>query len=298
MADTHNHGPIKYNRAFAIGVGLNLAFVVVEIIYGLAADSLALLADAGHNFSDVVSLLLAWGAALLAARGATERRTYGFRKATVLASLAGAIFLLAALGGIAWEAVGRLTDPEPVRGVTVIIVAGIGTVINTVTALLFFSGQKEDLNIRAAFLHMTADAGVSLGVAAAGVIILFTGWLIVDPIISLLIVAVIVIATWSLLRSSFNLALDSVPEGIDPAAIREYLTGLENVSEIHDLHVWPLSTTETALTVHLRIAEPGGKNFLARVEKELRERFRIDHSTIQVEGDDEKPCRLDRDGCI
>ncbi|MDP8236774.1 MAG: cation diffusion facilitator family transporter [Candidatus Erginobacter occultus] len=296
MSEAHDHGTLKYNRAFAIGVGLNLLFVVVEIIYGLAADSLALLADAGHNFSDVVSLLLAWGAALLAARGATERRTYGFRKATVLASLAGAVFLLAALGGIAWESVGRLTDPEPVRGITVIIVAGIGTIINTITALLFFSGQKEDLNIRAAFLHMAADAGVSLGVAAAGVIILLTGWLIVDPIISLLIVAVIVIGTWSLLRSSINLALDAVPEGIDPAAIREYLTGLENVAEIHDLHVWPLSTTDTALTVHLRIHKPGGKNFLARVEKELRERFRIDHSTIQVEDEDEETCRLDRDG--
>ncbi|MDI6688645.1 MAG: cation diffusion facilitator family transporter [Desulfobacterales bacterium] len=231
----------------------------------LRQDSLALIADAGHNLSDVLSLLLAWGAGLLAAKAATEKRTYGFRKVTVMASLASAILLLVAMGGITWETIGRFFDPKPVDGMTVIVVAAISVVINTITALLFVSGQKADLNIRGAFLHMAADAGISLGVVVAGIIIMVTGWLFIDPLISLLIVAVVLFSTWSLLRDSMNLAIDSVPEGIDIAEIKRYLTGLENVSQIHDLHVWPMSTTEVALSVHLIIVDDPLKNdFLSK----------------------------------
>jgi cobalt-zinc-cadmium efflux system protein len=299
MSHDHNHQISNYNRAFAIGVMLNAIFVAIEAGYGVAAGSLALIADAGHNLSDVLSLLLAWGAGLLATKAATEKRTYGFRKLTIMASLASAILLLVALGGITWEAIGRFFDPKPVEGMTVIAVAAIGVVINTITALLFVSGQKHDLNIRGAFLHMAADAGVSLGVVVAGIIIMVTGWLFVDPLISLLIVAVILAGTWSLLRDSMNLAIDSVPEGIDIAGIRGHLAGLENVSQIHDLHVWPMSTTEVALSVHLIIVNDSLKNdFLPELQQELHDRFSIDHSTIQIERQDDGPCMLNKNGCI
>lgn len=280
----HDHQIKNYNRAFAIGVLLNVVFVVIEAGYGIAAGSLALIADAGHNLSDVLGLLLAWGAAFMAAKPTTEKRTYGFRKATIIASLASAILLLVALGGIAWEAFGRFFDPKPVEGIPVIIVAGIGVIINTITALLFVSGRKHDLNIKGAFLHMAADAGVSLGVVIGGVIIMKTGWMVVDPLISLLIVLVILVGTWSLLRDSMNLAMDSVPEGINIAGIREFLSGLENISQIHDLHVWALSTTEVALSVHLVMDEDNFKKiFLSKIQKELHDRFGIEHSTIQIE---------------
>lgn len=299
MSHDHNHHKGNYNRAFAIGITLNVIFVIIEAGYGVAAGSLALIADAGHNFSDVLSLLLAWGAALLATRAATEKRTYGFRKVTILASLASAILLLVALGGITWEAVGRFFHPKPVEGMTVIVVAAIGVVINTITALLFVSGQKHDLNIRGAFLHMAADAGVSLGVVIASIIIIVTGWLLVDPIISLLIVIVILVGTWSLLRDSINLAIDSAPRWIEMAAIKRYLTDLENVCQIHDLHVWPISTTEVALTVHLIISDDFlNKDFLPDVQKHLHDNFGIAHSTIQVEREDGSPCMLDKNGCI
>ena len=299
MSHDHNHQISNYNWAFAIGVMLNVIFVAIEAGYGVAAGSLALIADAGHNLTDVLSLLLAWGAALLATKPATEKRTYGFRKVTIMASLASAILLLVALGGITWEAIGRFFDPKPVEGMTVIAVAAIGVVINTITALLFVSGQKHDLNIRGAFLHMAADAGVSFGVVVAGIIIMVTGWLLVDPLISLLIVAVILVGTWSLLRDSMNLAIDSVPEGIDIAAIKRYLTGLENVSQIHDLHVWPLSTTEVALSVHLITVDDSLDNdFLPKLQQQLHDRFSIEHSTIQVERQDDGPCILNKNGCI
>lgn len=299
MNHDQHHTVTDYNRAFAIGVALNLAFVVVEVVYGVISGSLALIADAGHNLSDVVSLLLAWGAAVLAARSATERRTYGFRKATVMASLVSAVLLLVALGSISWEAIGRLIDPQPVEGVTVITVAAIGFVINTLTALLFVKGQKRDLNVRGAFLHMAADAGVSLGVVIAGVVITFKGWLWVDPIVSLLIVAVIFIGTWALLRESLNYAMDAVPADTDPTAVREYLEGLERVERIHDLHVWPLSTAEVALTVHLVTRDDRLDNhFLHAVEQHLHERFGIGHVTIQMESvTGDSNCRLDRDRC-
>jgi cobalt-zinc-cadmium efflux system protein len=299
MSHDHNHQIGKYNRAFAIGVVLNVIFVAIEAGYGVAAGSLALIADAGHNLTDVLSLLLAWGAALLATKPATEKRTYGFRKVTIMASLASAILLLVALGGITWEAIGRFFDPKPVEGMTVITVAAIGVVINTITALLFVSGKKHDLNIRGAFLHMAADAGVSFGVVVAGIIIMVTGWLLIDPLISLLIVAVILVGTWSLLRDSMNLAIDSVPKGIDIAGIKRYLTSLENVSQIHDLHVWPLSTTEVALSVHLIMVDDSLNNdFLPKLQQQLHDRFSIEHSTIQVERQCDGPCMLNKNGCI
>lgn len=299
MSHGHSHQIRNYNRAFAIGVMLNVIFVAIEAGYGVAAGALALIADAGHNLSDVLSLLIAWGAALLATKPATEKRTYGFRKVTIMASLASAILLLIALGGITWEAIGRLFDPKPVEGMTVVVVAAIGVVINTTTALLFISGQKHDLNIRGAFLHMAADAGVSFGVVVAGIIIVVTGWLLIDPLIGLFIVAVILVGTWSLLRDSMNLAIDSVPKGIDMAGIKRYLTSLENVSQIHDLHVWPMSTTEVALSVHLIIVDDSlDNNLLPELQQQLHDRFSIDHSTIQVERQDDGPCMLNKNGCI
>ena len=274
---------------------LNVVFVAIEAIYGVAAGSLSLIADAGHNLSDVLSLLLAWGAGLLATKAATDKRTFGFRKVTVMASLASAILLLVALGGITWEAIGRFFVQKPVEGMTVIVVAAIGVVINTITALLFVSGQKHDLNIRGAFLHMAADAGVSFGVVVAGIIIMVTGWLFVDPLVSLLVVAVILIGTWPLLRDAMNLAIDSVPEGIDIAGIKGFLTDLENVSQIHDLHVWPMSTSEVALSVHLIIVNDSWeKDFLPELQQELHERFNIEHSTIQIERKDDEPCMLNK----
>ena len=284
MTHEHDHDFTQYHRAFALGVALNVFFVIIELVYGLLNGSLALLADAGHNFSDVLSLLLAWGAGLLAAKAATEKRTYGFRKATVMAALTSAVLLLAALTGITWKAVQRLLDPQPVPGDIVIIVAGIGVLINTATALLFISGQKHDLNIKGAFLHMAADAGVSLGVVLAGVLIIYTGWLWVDPAISLFIVVVILIGTWTLFRDSLNLALDAVPRGVDLTEIRNYLTSFEKVVQTHHLHVWALSTTETALTVHLVSADEHLDNaFLQEVQQGLKDRFGIAHATIQVE---------------
>lgn len=299
MSHDHNHQISNYNRAFAIAVILNLIFVAIEAGYGVAAGSLALIADAGHNLSDVLSLLLAWGAGLLATKPATEKRTYGFRKVTIMASLASAILLLVALGGITLEAIGRFFDPKPVDGITVIAVAAIGVVINTITALLFVSGQKHDLNIRGAFLHMAADAGVSFGVVVAGIIIMVTGWLLIDPLISLLIVAVILVGTWSLLRDSMNLAIDAVPKGINMAEIKRYLTSVENICQIHDLHVWSMSTTEIALSVHLIIVDDSLNNdFLPKLQQQLYDRFSIEHSTIQVERKDDGPCILNKNGCV
>jgi cobalt-zinc-cadmium efflux system protein len=304
MAHTHGNGHVHpfqdvrhLNRAFALGVVLNLVFVLVEAGVGLLIGSLALISDAGHNFSDVLSLLLAWGGALLAQREPTERHTYGLRKATIMASLISAVLLLMALGGIVHEAIHRLLNPEPVEGRSVIVVASIGVIINTFTALLFLSGQKHDLNIRGAFLHMAADAGVSLAVVVGGVLMMWTGWPWVDPALSLGIVVVIFLATWGLLRESVNLSLDAVPQGIDLAGIRDYLSGLSPVSQIHDLHVWPLSTTESALTVHLVVhtsPEPDTNTFLRKIQDELLHRFGIHHATIQIEyAGRENGCRLD-----
>lgn len=300
MAHEHSHQVANYNRAFAVGIALNLVFVLIEAGYGLVAGSLALIADAGHNLSDVVSLLLAWGATRLARATPTEQRTYGLRKLTIMASLLGAVLLLVTLGGIAWESINRVLLPQPVAGTVIIVVAAIGVVVNTLTALLFYSGQKHDLNIRSAFLHMVADAGVSLGVVLAGFIILWKGWLWIDPVISLAIVLVILAGAWGLFRDSFNLAIDGVPPGVDMAAITAYLTGLEPVERIHDLHVWALSTTETALTVHLVTAGDSSTTnvFLSRVQQHLHDHFGVEHSTIQIErGEEGYSCMLDRTRC-
>ncbi len=290
----HSHAPASFGRAFAIGIALNAGFIVVEATFGILAHSLALVADAGHNLSDVLGLVLAWGASVLVRRRPTARRTYGLRRSSILAALFNAVFLLVAIGAIAWEALGRFRHPEPVAGGTVIWVALVGIAVNTATALLFMAGRKDDLNIRGAFLHMAADAGVSLGVVVAGLVILLTGWQWLDPVVSLAIVAVILVGTWGLLRDSVNLALDAVPEGIDTAAVTTYLAALPGVTEVHDLHIWAMSTTETALTAHLVI--PGirdGDALLARVCAELHDRFGIEHATVQIEhGDPAYPCGL------
>ena len=240
MSHNHSHKTGNTNRAFAIGIVLNTAFVGIEFGFGALAGSLALIADAGHNLSDVISLLLALGASLLAKKAVTGKRTYGFRKATVMASLSSAILLLVALGGITWEAIRRFSNPSPIEGTTMIVVAAIGVIINTLTALLFIKGQKEDLNIKGAFLHMAAEAGVSLGVVVAGIIIFFKDWMWIDPVISIVIVTVVLVSTWGLLKDSMNYAMDAVPDSIDIPSLKQYLMNIDGVDRIHDLHVWPL----------------------------------------------------------
>jgi len=276
-----------YNRAFAAGVILNVGFVIVEAVFGVMSDSLALLTDAGHNLSDVLGLLLAWGAATLAKRRPSPRRTYGFSRATIIASVFSGMLLMGAVGAIGWEAVNRLVEPAQPAGKTIMIVAAIGVVINTVTALFFLSGKDHDLNIRGAFLHMAADAIVSLGVVISGALILFYGMNWIDPVISLVIAAVILLSTWSLLRDSLNLAVDAVPRNVDPEAVREYLASLPGVRALHDLHIWPMSTTDTALTAHLVMdVFPDSDHFLSAVAKALETRFSIKHPTIQMERHD------------
>lgn len=287
----HTHAPASFGIAFAVGIILNTAFVAVEVIYGWMAQSLALIADAGHNLSDVLGLILAWGATALGRRAATERHSYGLRRSTVLAALANAVFLLVAVGAIVLEAVQRLKAPAPIAAPTVIVVAAVGIVINSCTALMFMSGRKGDLNIRGAFLHMAADAAISAGVVAGGVVIFYTGWLWIDPALSLLLAMAIVYGAWGLLRESLNLALDAVPEGIDAAAVREYLLNLPAVTDAHHLHIWGLSTTESALTVHLVLAENAWHSeLLYDINRELHERFHIGHATIQFESVDGDEC--------
>lgn len=289
---SHHHGPPDYNRAFAIGVTLNVGFVVVEVVFGLLADSLALLTDAGHNLSDVLGLLLAWGASALASRRPSIRRTYGYSRATILASLASGLLLLAAVGAIAWEAVQRFMQPALPAGETIMLVAGIGVVINTATALLFLKDRERDLNIRGAFLHMAADAAVSLGVVISGAVIWRYGLVWVDPVISLVIAGVIFISTWDLMRDSVNLAIDAVPRNVDPEAVREFLQGQPGVTDLHDLHIWAMSTTDTALTAHLVMPDGVPSDaFLHDLAATLKERYFVDHATFQVErGGDEATC--------
>ena len=266
MSHNHNHllTSNNYNKAFLTGITLNVIYILVEVFYGLMINSMALLADAGHNFSDVLGLLLAWGAAYLAKTATTEKRTYGFRKSTILAAFFNSILLMIAVGAITIEAIRKLIYPEPVHGQTMMIVAGIGVVINAITALFFMKGREKDLNIKGAFLHMAADAGVSLGVVLAGFVILSTGWLWVDPAISLLIVLVITIGTWGLLRDSFHLSMDAVPKDIDLKEVGNYLKGINGVDEVHDLHIWAMSTTETALTAHLVIPNETKDDFFLK----------------------------------
>jgi len=290
----HHHAPINYGRAFAVGVALNVLFVAVEAGFGFYAKSLALLADAGHNLSDVLGLLLAWGAMLLSQRRPTARHTYGLRRSSILAALANALLLLLAVGAIAWEALQRFFAPAPTAGGIVMLVAGVGIVINGATALMFAAGRKEDVNIEGAFLHMAADAAVSVGVLCGGAVIARTGWNWIDPALSLIIVAAITYGTWDLLRKSLGLAMDAVPHHIDPTKVRDYLTSLPGITAVHDLHIWAMSTTETALTAHLvKPGASGEDHLLAHVAHDLHERFRIGHVTIQVEcGDGDHQCRL------
>ena len=294
----HSHAPASYGRAFAIGVVLNTAFVVVEVVYGLLSGSMALVADAGHNLSDVLSLLIAWGASVMTARPASSRFTYGFKSSSILAALANAALLLIAVGAILFETLSRLVDPAPVQGMTMIVVAAIGVVINLATAMLFMSGRKHDINIRGAFLHMIADALVSVGVVIAGGLILLTGQTWIDPVTSLMSVAVIAWGTWGLLKDSVRMSLLAVPDAIDEAAVREHLTALPGVTAVHDLHIWPMSTTETALTAHLVMpAGHPGDAFLQDLAHTLEHDFAIGHTTVQVERGDQD-CALHEHAAI
>jgi len=286
MKHSHQSEKSTYDRSFAIGILLNSAFVIIEAVLGIVSGSLALLADAGHNLSDVVGLLLAWGARYLSRRKPSQRRTYGWHSSSILAAMLNAVILLLAIGAIVWEAAKRLVHPVPVAGKTVISVAIIGMIINTLTALLFRSGRKSDLNIRGAFLHMAADAAVSAGVAVAGIAVLLSGWQWLDPAVSVVIAAVIFANTWGLLRESVNLALDAVPAGIDRGAVEAYLRSLPGIRSVHDLHIWGLSTSETALTAHLvKIAADDDDALIAQASRELHERFQIAHTTLQWERD-------------
>lgn len=289
----HVHAPASFGKAFAIGIALNTVFVVVEAIYGYASGSMALVADAGHNLSDVLGLIAAWTAAVLVKRAATPRYTYGLKGSSILAALFNAVFLLVAVGAIAWEAVLRLFNPEPVTEITVIVVATIGILINGATALMFASGRNSDLNIRGAYLHMVADAAVSVGVVIAAIVIMFTGWLWIDAVTSLVICVLIVWGTWSLLRDSTAMSLAAVPRGIDPIAVRAYLATCEGVADVHDLHIWPMSTTEVALTCHLVIPTGApGDAYLMGIAGRLKRDFGIEHATIQIETDPNSACAL------
>lgn len=295
----HSHAPKSFGFAFAVGLFLNTAFVVVEIIFGVLGNSTALLADAAHNLSDVLGLVVAWVAVRLSRRTPTARYTYGLRGTSILAALFNAMILLVAVGGIAWEAIQRLGKPEPVAGTTVIVVALIGIGINGFTAWMFASGRKDDINIEGAFLHMAADAAVSAGVVVAGILILYTGWLWVDPSVSLAICLVILWSTWGLLKSSMRMSLDAVPTEIDPSEVRTFLQTRPGVAQLHDLHIWPMSTTETALTCHLVI--PGGHpgdGFILETARELQQRFKIGHATIQIEISEASACILAPDEVV
>jgi cobalt-zinc-cadmium efflux system protein len=291
---SHSHAPANFDNAFAIGVGLNIVIVCAELGFGYLANSLALMADAAHNFSDVIGLLLAWGATWLTRRSPSSGRTYGYRRASILAALGNAGLLLLATGGIIVEALRRLADPQPIETSTVIWVATLGIVINGGVALMFMRGRHDDLNIKGAFLHMAGDAAISLGVVIAAVLIMRTGWLWLDPAISLGIALAVLLTGWGLARDSANLALDAVPEGIDLHEVDAYLRGLPGVAEVHDLHIWAMSTTETALTAHLVRPDAAlDDHFLMHACEQLQHRFKIHHATLQIEtGDEAHPCRL------
>jgi cobalt-zinc-cadmium efflux system protein len=290
---THHHAAPDYGRAFAIGITLNLIYVAAEAGYGLAAGSLALLADAGHNLGDVLGLGLSWAAALLGRREPSSRFTYGFRSSSILAALANALILLVVTGGIAWEALRRLGHPVPTDGGIVAVVAAIGIAVNGATALLFAGGRGSDLNLRSAFMHMAADALVTAGVVVAGIAIALTGLLWLDPAVSLVVSVVIIYGTWDLVRQSLNLALAAVPQGVDAAAVRAHLLALPGVTALHDLHIWGMSTTETALTCHLVMPQGHpGDEALSHIAHDLEERFHIHHTTLQIELGDSAECAL------
>lgn len=281
----HSHAPASFNRAFAIGIALNMGFVAIEAWYGWRINSLALLADAGHNLSDVAGLVLAWGGALAGKLRPNARHTYGWKRASILAAFFNALLLLVAMGSLAWEAFTRLGTPEATEGWTIMAVAGVGIVVNTATALMFMRGRKDDLNIRGAFLHMAADALVSLGVVIGGALYLWQGWAWIDPVMSLVIAVVIVLGTWNLFKQSLHMLFDGVPEGIDMVAVRALLMALPGVSDVHDLHVWAMGTSETALTAHIVLRAQGTNTsaLLQEAEHELHEHFGIRHVTLQLE---------------
>jgi cobalt-zinc-cadmium efflux system protein len=283
LASYHHHHS-HLNRVFALGTALNIAFVILEVLFGFLSGSLALLSDAGHNTIDVLGLLLAWGTIALGKRRPTRKRTYGWQSSTIMAALLNSLILLGVVGGIAWEAITRFSQPVAVAGRTVIWVALCGVAINTLTALLFLSGRRHDLNVRGAFLHMAADAGVSAGVVVAGVLVITTGRLWIDPLVSLAIAAVILYSTWGLLRESLNMALHAVPGAIDTRAIETYLLQRPGITAIHDLHVWAMSTTETALTAHLvkpNVADDDA--LILSITRDLQKHFGITHVTLQLE---------------
>ena len=290
----HSHAPASFGPAFAVGIALNAAYVVAEVIWGLMANSLALVADASHNFGDVLSLAIAWLAAWLTRRAPSQRYTYGLRGSSILAALTNAVLLLLVTGGVAWTAILRFLHPQPAGGMTMMIVAAAGVVVNAVTAAMFMAGRKEDINLRGAYLHMASDALVALGVVVAGGLILLTRWSWLDPAMSLVISGVIVVGTWSLMRESLDLAVQAVPSGVDATAVGDYLAALPGVSEVHDLHIWGMSTTETALTAH--IVRPDAEVddvLLQTISSELKSRFAVHHATLQIEnGAAGKPCAL------
>ena len=298
QGDDHRHAPANFGRAFALGVALNLGYVAIEAIYGILGHSVALLSDAGHNLSDVLALSVAWLASVLVRRAPTERFTYGLRGSSILAALFNAMFLMATVGAISWEAIKRFGAPEPVAGATMMVVAAIGILVNGVTAYMF-AGGKDDINLRGAFLHMVSDAAVSAGVIAAGFVILMTGWVWLDPLVSLIINGVIVWATWGLLTDALRMSMASAPENIDPAKVRVFLLGQPGVASVHDLHIWPISTTEVALTCHLVMpAGHPGDGFLHGLCDQLAERFHIGHSTAQIEIDPTAACALASDEVV
>jgi cobalt-zinc-cadmium efflux system protein len=299
----HDHFDVSsqsFGRAFAIGIGLNLAFVVVEVVFGVLGRSLALVADAGHNLGDVLGLALSWGATALARLKPSTRRTFGFRRTTIVASVTNALILLFVTGGLAWESIRRLLEPQRPNGVTMMVVALVGAVVNSASALLFMRGSKRDLNIRGAFLHLASDAALALGVAAAGAVFFVTGWLWLDPAVSLVLAFAILAGTWSLMKRSMNLMIDAVPESIDPERVKAFLGALPSVLEVHDLHIWAMSTTETALTAHLVMPSNSlAPTFLADACRELHARFDIHHATLQIDPQEAPvPCVLAPDEIV
>ena len=294
----HSHAPANFNRAFAIGIALNILFVAIESFYGWRVNSLALLADAGHNLSDVAGLVLAWGGTWAVQLRPSARKTYGWKRATILAAFANAFLLLVAIGGLVWEAVGRLLSTQVLvqaQGVTIMVVAGVGIVINTATALLFMRGGETDLNIRGAFMHMAADALVSAGVVVAGALALWLGWTWLDPVASLVIAAVILIGTWGLFKQSLHLLFDGVPDSVDTRAVHDCLLALPGVSRVHDLHIWAMGTSHIALTAHLVMPQGHANDaFLQDATHQLHDRFDITHVTLQVMQNPTMPACLEQ----